>query len=59
MKARHEFKTDKEYEEYLRVYFIGQILPSIKSNDEDECYPEYLDCAIVNFVESLIRVIKL
>lgn len=38
MKARHDFKTDKEYENYMKSYYAGQALSGLLlSNDfEDE-----------------------
>mgnify|MGYP001605293959 CR=1 FL=1 len=62
MKARHEFKTDEEYDKYLQVYFIGKILSAMKPYDIidfEEKTTEPLDCVIVNFADELIRTIKL
>ena len=36
MKARHEFQTDKEYNEYLRTYIATMVLQGLMFNSTHE-----------------------
>ena len=58
MKAHFEFKTEKEYVEYLRAYFTGQalaVLPMMKVRTN----PESLATTSVAIANEIINQLKL
>ena len=55
MKARHEFKTDEDYEDYLLIYFSSLLLPHIINHEYgNEEYATDYACKI-----SLLMIEKL
>lgn len=62
MKARHEFKTDEDYDAYIRMYFIGKILSGTNLKDISDFESETTEnpsCFIVNLVDDIIKTSKL
>lgn len=58
MKARHEFQSDKEYNDYLLVYFAGLFMQAIVSRSSASDRPDMPHASAVEYADALLAELE-